>query len=513
MPRPLLLKTRLTLLALTALAVLLLLTLAGLGQLTATDRAIERQLGQVVVQSRLNRALQSANLHFKIQVQNWKDVLLRGNDSADYAAYLNLFRQEDQTVDAQLDQAAAALRDMGLSTADIDALRAEHGRLDERYRAALASFHQEDKLSGQQVDHQVRGMDRAMTDQLLRQSAAVQDGFEQLLQNQIAATRAHSQQALWLFLAIAIVGAALMTAAIARIGAGIIRQVGGEPAAVAEIAQRVANGDLTVRAKLRPGDADSVLAAMEQMVERLTGVIEALRLNAEQLNVTSSEVAASAQTLSQSASQQASSLEQTSASVEQITATVAQNSDNAHITDATAGESAVCADHGSQAVSRTVAAIRDIAGRISVIDDIAYQTNLLALNAAIEAAHAGKQGLGFTVVAAQVRKLAEDSQSAAREIGRLAADTVDMAEQAGSALGQLVPAIRKTADLVQEIAHASQEQNAGLQQINIAVSQLSMATQLSASTSEQLSAASDQLNAQADHLRKMMAFFRTAPSP
>ncbi|WP_233201266.1 methyl-accepting chemotaxis protein [Chromobacterium alticapitis] len=515
MPRPLLLKTRLQLLALAALAALLLLAGAGAGQLAGMDQAVERRLSQVIAQNRVDRAVQLANLHFKIQVQNWKDVLLRGNDSADYAGYLDAFHQEDRAVDDMLRQAAAAMAEAGQPSADIDAILAEHARLDERYQAALAGFRQDDKLSGQQVDRQVRGMDRAMSEQLLRTSETIRASFEQLLQQQIETTHGSYRQALGLFTAIAVIGALALAAAIALIGIGIFRQVGGEPAVVADIARRVAAGDLTVHARLRAGDAHSVLAAMQSMVERLTRVIEELRQNAEQLNTTSSEVAASAQILSQSASQQAASLEQTSASVEQIAATVAQNSDNAHITDATAGQSANCADDGSQAVSRTVSAIRDIAGRIGVIDDIAYQTNLLALNAAIEAAHAGKHGLGFTVVAAQVRKLAEDSQSAAREIGRLAGDSVEMAEQAGAALSQLVPSIRKTAELVQEIALASHEQSEGLQQINTAVSQLSMTTQLSASTSEQLSAASDQLNAQAERLRSMMAFFQThrAPGP
>ena len=341
-------KTRLWLLALINLTVLLLLSLSCLGQLRDMAENTRRELEQVSRGSRINHAMQLANLHFKVQVQDWKDVLLRGNNPADYQRYLAAFEAERAIVEQTLAQASTALRDDGESSAAIDAVRDEHLRLTVRYRAALAAFRQEDPLSGQTVDKLVRGMDRAMTDQLLRQSAQVQDGFEKMLADRIAEADRGYRQTLNLFITVAALSLLLLAGSIGHIGRGLFRQVGGEPAAVAEIARRVAGGDLTARPALRDGDDRSVLAAMQHMVSRLTGVIEQLRLDAEQLNATSSEVAASAQALSQNASQQAASLEETSASVEEIAATVTQNSESARLTDAMARQAAQSAGGGAK---------------------------------------------------------------------------------------------------------------------------------------------------------------------
>ncbi|MBT3065185.1 methyl-accepting chemotaxis protein [Rhodoferax sp. U11-2br] len=241
---------------------------------------------------------------------------------------------------------------------------------------------------------------------------------------------------------------------------------------------------------------------------KLAQVVTDVNSGAEALASAAEEVSATAQSLSQAASEQAAGVEETSASIEQMTASIAQNTENAKVTDVMASKAAKDAVDGGEAVNATVEAMKQIAKKIGIIDDIAAQTNLLALNAAIEAARAGEHGKGFAVVAAEVRKLAERSQVAAQEIGEVASSSVELAEKAGKLLAEIVPNIRKTSDLVQEITAASTEQSSGVGQINSAVSQLSQTTQQNASSSEELAATSEEMSGQAEQLQQTMSFFK-----
>jgi len=241
---------------------------------------------------------------------------------------------------------------------------------------------------------------------------------------------------------------------------------------------------------------------------KLAQVVTDVNSGAQALASAAEEVSATAQSLSQAASEQAAGVEETSASIEQMTASIAQNTENAKVTDVMASKAAKDAVDGGEAVNATVDAMKQIAKKIGIIDDIAAQTNLLALNAAIEAARAGEHGKGFAVVAAEVRKLAERSQIAAQEIGEVASSSVELAEKAGKLLAEIVPNIRKTSDLVQEITAASTEQSSGVGQINSAVSQLSTTTQQNASSSEELAATSEEMSGQAEQLQQTMSFFK-----
>jgi methyl-accepting chemotaxis protein len=306
------------------------------------------------------------------------------------------------------------------------------------------------------------------------------------------------------------VGAILLLASVLGflIARNVLGQVGGEPDYAAGIARAVAEGRLGIDIAVREGDRSSLLYAMKSMKERLAQTIGEVRAAADKLYGASEKVNAKSRSLSQASSEQAANLEQTSASIEQMSASIEHNTENARVTDGMASQAAREADEGGVAVKETAVAMKQIAAKVGIIDDIAYQTNLLALNAAIEAARAGEHGSGFAVVADEVRKLAERSQVAAQEIGELAGSSVKLAERAGKLLDEIVPSITKTSGLVQEITAASGEQSAGVAQINTAMGQLNQVTQQNASASDDLSATADEMIEQVGQLQQLMEYFK-----
>jgi methyl-accepting chemotaxis protein len=278
---------------------------------------------------------------------------------------------------------------------------------------------------------------------------------------------------------------------------------------VGRVMRALSEGDLTQTIdKSYEGAFGELKEYANGTVLKLSAIITEVNSAADALAGAAEQVSGTSQSLSQAASEQAAGAEETSASIEQMTASIAQNTENSKVTDAMATKAATEAEEGGEAVKATVAAMKQIAQKIGIIDDIAYQTNLLALNAAIEAARAGEHGKGFAVVAAEVRKLAERSQIAAQEISTVASGSVELAEKAGELLSEMVPSIRKTSDLVQEISAASLEQSAGVGQINGAVAQLSQTTQQNAAASEELAATSEEMSGQAEQLQQTMSFFR-----
>ncbi|MBF0337375.1 MAG: MCP four helix bundle domain-containing protein [Nitrospirae bacterium] len=275
------------------------------------------------------------------------------------------------------------------------------------------------------------------------------------------------------------------------------------------VAEAIANGDLTRQIDMdRKDEIGQLVGAMSTMTKRLREVISEVITASRQVSSGSNQLSSTAQELSEGSTEQAASVEEVSSSMEQMAANIKQNADNSHETEKIAAKSSQDARESGTVVSDAVHAMKEIASKITVIEEIARQTNLLALNAAIEAARAGEHGKGFAVVAAEVRKLAERSQKAAGEIGHLSETTVDKAEQAGGMLSKLVPDIQRTAELVQEISAASNEQNSGTDQINKAIQQLDQVIQQNASASEEMASTAEELSAQAEQLQTSISFFR-----
>ncbi|MBF0117209.1 MAG: HAMP domain-containing protein [Desulfobacterales bacterium] len=275
------------------------------------------------------------------------------------------------------------------------------------------------------------------------------------------------------------------------------------------VAQKLASGDLTIEINVSGKDEiGQLLSAMQNMVQTLKKIVSEVKRASDNLASGSQHLSSSSQSMAQGAAEQAASVEEASASTEEMSANIRQNTDNALQTDKIAKAVAEDAIKGGEAVKHTVSAMRSIAEKISIIEEIARQTNMLALNAAIEAARAGEHGKGFAVVADAVRKLAERSQSAAGEISKLSSSSVEIAENAGQMLDKIVPDVRKTAELVQEISAASKEQNSGSEQITQAILQLDKVVQQNASVAEELSSTSEEIAAQAEELNAMMGFFK-----
>jgi methyl-accepting chemotaxis protein len=277
----------------------------------------------------------------------------------------------------------------------------------------------------------------------------------------------------------------------------------------AEYVERISKGNIPAKiTDSYNGDFATIKNNINTLIERLSEVVINIKSAADNVSSGSQQMSTSSQQISQGATEQAASAEEVSSSMEEMVSNIKQNADNAQQTEKIALKSAQDAKEGGKAVVETVSAMKEIANKISIIEEIARQTNLLALNAAIEAARAGEHGKGFAVVAAEVRKLAERSQTAAAEINKLSASSVEVAERAGEMLMKTVPDIRRTAELVSEINASSSEQDTGAQQINKAIQQLDQVIQQNASATEEMASTSEELSNQAEQLMEVLEFFK-----
>lgn len=338
---------------------------------------------------------------------------------------------------------------------------------------------------------EIKTAETQVADRFVKETEAAYESTRMMLLGLVAAALAISiGMALWMALSISM----------------------GLASAVA-VANSIAEGDLSRDVDVCGRDEITDLqSAFQAMVVKLREVVGQVNAAAENMSAGSQELSASAEQLSQGSTEQAASTEEASSSMEQMAANVRQNAENASTTEKIAAQSARDAEASGEAVGKAVDAMQTIAQKINIVQEIARQTDLLALNAAVEAARAGEHGKGFAVVASEVRKLAERSQAAAAEIGTLSADTVKVAQEAGAMLARLVPDIKKTAELVEEITSASREQDVGAGQINQAIQQLDKVTQQNAAASEQVSATSEELAGQAEQLQNTIAFFRLGDS-
>ncbi len=324
------------------------------------------------------------------------------------------------------------------------------------------------------------------------------------LHGRASATEASARRSI--FFAFGVAFAALLAA-----GFFLVRGVRRALSLAVAAAERIARGDLREKVAVTSRDEIGDLqAAMRAMGERLATVIGEVRGGADALGSASGQVSATAQQVSQGTGEQAASVEETTTSLEQMTASIAANAANSRQTEQMAAQGARSAEQSGKAVTETVVAMRAIAERISIVEEIAYQTNLLALNAAIEAARAGDHGKGFAVVATEVRKLAERAQKSAKEIGELAGRSVAVAERSGALLVDLVSTIGKTSELVQEVSAASQEQSTGVGQVSRAMAVVDQVTQQNASAAEELSSTAEEVAAQAETLQQLVSFFQLA---